>query len=320
MNNAYNAADFDSQSEGASLEGQVVQHKARPEWGPAVLVWRREDKSGFQFEDGQIRAFKDDWLHMLVPIAGTLDPTSQLAILLRRRAELAEEEARGGSKRATKPALPFEEQVRRFRVDHPDGFQSAAWSKDIRGEGETRRLKRFRDPALREVKEILSAKSLGGLVDKEQHEDAWKLAVKAMRGTDLVAPSQLRSVKDLAPEAMPAYTTALFALLHGDGPLEPRFDAHVAAVGRQNCSWQLATALLALVHPKEQVCVRPSNFGIQARLLAPHLRISSVPNGRSYAGWLAMSKNVQQKLVDSNTKPRDLMDVYDFIRLTARTS
>ena len=78
--------------------------------------------------------------------------------------------------------------------------------------------------------------------------------------------------------------------------------------------------MLALMNPEEYVCVRPSNFGTQARLLAPHLRISSVPNGRSYTGWLAMAKNVRQKLVDSGTAPADLMDVYDFIRLTARTS
>jgi hypothetical protein len=283
-------------------------------------VWRREDKSGFQFEDGQIRAFQDDWLHMLVPIAGMLDSTSQLAHLLRRRAELAEEEARGGSKRTVKPALPFEEQVRRFRVDHAGGFSGELWSKDIRGEGETRRIKRFRDPALREAQQLLDKKSLGGLIKKKQHDEAWKQAVKVMRGTDLVAPSQLRAVKELPPEEFPAYTTTLHGLLHGTESLETRFDAHVAAVGRQSCSWQLATALLALVHPQDHVCVRPSNFRTQARLLAPHLRISSVPNGRNYGGWLSMAKNAQQKLVESGLEPRDLMDVYDFIRLTARTS
>ncbi len=319
MKNAQSPADTEKDP-GADLEGQVVQHKIRPEWGPAVLVWRREEKSGFQFEDGQIRAFKDDWLHMLVPIAGTLDPTSQLALLLIRRAELAEEEARDGSKRVAKPALPFEEQVRRFRVEYPEGFAGEVWQKSIRGEGETRRLKRFRNPALKEAQEQLSKKNLGALIKAEQYEDAWKIAIKVMRGTDLIAPSQLKAVKDLEPEMWPGYVNALFNFLHGDEPLETRFDAHVASVGRQNCSWQLATALLALLYPTEYVCVRPSNFGTQARLLAPHLRISSIPNGRSYGGWLAMAKNVQQKLVDSTTVPGDLMDVYDFIRLTARTS
>lgn len=318
MNNAYNAVEPEVDL-AESLEGQVVEHKVRPEWGPAVLVWRREDKSGFQFEDGQIRAFKDDWLHMLVPIAGALDPTSQLALLLQRRAELAEEEARGG-KRSTKPALPFEEQVRRFRVEHAEGFASETWLKGIRGEGETRRLKRFRNPALAEAQDLLSKKSLAALLKGEQHEEIWKVAVKVMRGTDLVAPSQLKSVKEKEPEAMPAYATSVFDLLHGDADMAIRFDAHVMAVGRANCSWQLATAMLALMNPEEYVCVRPSNFGTQARLLAPHLRISSVPNGRSYTGWLAMAKNVRQKLVDSGTAPADLMDVYDFIRLTARTS
>ncbi len=315
-----NTTNVETEVDPVALEGQVVQHKVRPEWGPAVLVWRREGKSGFQFEDGQIRAFQDSWLHMLVPIAGTLDGSSQLAHLLRRRAELAQEEARSGGKRSAKPALPFEEQVRRFLVDFPGGFSGETWLKDIHGEGETRRLKRFRDPALKEAAKVFDAKSLGDQIKGGQQEEAWKQVTKVMRSTDLVTPSQLASVKELQPEAIPGYIDALFALLHGDGPLEPRFDAHVAILGRSNCSWQLATAPLALAYPLEQVCVRPSNFRTQARLLAPHLQVASIPNGRNYSGWLAMAKKAQQRLVDSDLTPRDLMDVYDFIRLTARTS
>ncbi len=302
------------------LEGQVVQHKVRPEWGPAVLVWRRENKSGFQFEDGQIRAFQDSWLHMLVPIAGTLDGSSQLAHLLRRRAEIAAEEARAGGKRVAKPALPFEEQVRRFLVSYPGGFSGETWLKDIHGEGETRRLKRFRDPVLKDAQELMSLESMRGSVDAGSHEDVWKQAVKLLRSTDLVTPSQLAPVKELEGDAIVAYVNALFDLLHGEGPIEPRFDAHVAAVGRQSCSWQLATAMLAVLYPLEHVCVRPSNFRTQARLLAPHLQVASIPNGRNYSGWLAMVKKAQQRLVDSDVVPRDLMDVYDFVRLTARTS
>ena len=64
--------DFSSSFSGSSgniIDTPVVQHRVKPEWGAAVLVWRRDGKSGFQFEDGEIRAFRDDWLHSARSVA-----------------------------------------------------------------------------------------------------------------------------------------------------------------------------------------------------------------------------------------------------------
>ena len=37
----------------------VYVHRKRPQWGYAIVAWEKGDKRGYQFEDGQLRVFKD---------------------------------------------------------------------------------------------------------------------------------------------------------------------------------------------------------------------------------------------------------------------
>jgi hypothetical protein len=114
---------------------------------------------------------------------------------------------------------------------------------------------------------------------------------------------------------------AVADLLHGPASFGARLDHFVTAFERafgRAPGWQLATALPALVHPKEHICVRPTTFREQAKWMSPRLAIPKAPSGASYLRCLSMAKLVSNKLAADAESPRDLMDVYDFMRLTTR--
>jgi hypothetical protein len=66
------------------------------------------------------------------------------------------------------------------------------------------------------------------------------------------------------------------------------------------------------------VCVRPTSFREQAKWMSPRLAIPKVPTGTSYMRALSMAKLVQSRLSELAETPRDLMDAYDFMRVTTR--
>jgi hypothetical protein len=83
-------------------------------------------------------------------------------------------------------------------------------------------------------------------------------------------------------------------------------------------TWQLATAVPALVHPNEHFCVAPNVLTYQARWLAPTLKLSKTPGGQLYVRLLAMASMLIDELNGMGIEPRDLLDVHDFVALTLR--
>jgi hypothetical protein len=142
-----------------------------------------------------------------------------------------------------------------------------------------------------------------------------------LKKTDLVPASELAGVPGDDNERRRVLAGIVTELLHGDGPFNPRFDRFVSsfekAYGRPP-GWQLVTALSGLVHPEEHVVVRPTSFREQAKWMAPRLALPKTPTALGYTRCTSMTKLVWTKLTESAEVPRDLMDVYDFIRVTTR--
>ena len=65
----------------------LVRHTKKQEWGRALLLWRREEKRAYQFEDGSMRVFAERFCSMLQP---ALHPDPVL------RARLQEQAVAGG--------------------------------------------------------------------------------------------------------------------------------------------------------------------------------------------------------------------------------
>ncbi len=82
--------------------------------------------------------------------------------------------------------------------------------------------------------------------------------------------------------------------------------------------WTVITAPMALVHPKEHTCVKPSVFTKQADCTTKPIRPTKLPTARVYRGYLEMVKSLRDALSDTGAPPHDLLDIYDLIWITQR--
>jgi hypothetical protein len=81
--------------------------------------------------------------------------------------------------------------------------------------------------------------------------------------------------------------------------------------------WELATAVAAVYSPNENVCVHPAAFKQQVKVMGGRGSAPARATSAAYTRFLSVARLVANKLKEQNQEPRDLLDVYDFIRLTA---
>jgi hypothetical protein len=206
-----------------------------------------------------------------------------------------------------------------FRELYPKGFQGSKWAREKRGVDTTRRLQRHRDIALVQARKSLCLSRLSSLIEEEEFSAVVDTAIEVGDSTDMISKGKLRSFENLSPSKAQEFARSLFELLHGDGPLAIRFERFVDVLSRvtgKSPSWQLATVFLALVYPKEQLCVKPPTLRSQAACLGRQKTIASMPHAPMYEQLRAMALDVEKRLRDAGYAPRDLLDVYDFMETT----
>jgi hypothetical protein len=106
-------------------------------------------------------------------------------------------------------------------------------------------------------------------------------------------------------------------LLYGDTPYEQRFDRYTAALAGffgEPARWELATALSALVHPTEHVCVSPTIFRQHLKATGSRGTVAARPSSAAYTRLLVIARFVSTQLVAQDEEPRDLLDVRDFMQ------
>ena len=303
----------------------LYQHKKRKEWGFAIMAWERDGKRGYQFEDGELRVFKEGYYQLLEEMSDVANSTAIMARLEAKRASAAKKDDKkkrsGGSRRSGPDIedLPtMGEQVMVFKDLYPQGFDDPKWIKDHRG-GDGRALKRHRAPAIKRAQDSLNKDSLEALINAGQTRSVLERACEVLDKTDLVTKSQVDPLRDTGRDSRLAQ--ALLDFLHGDGDLETRFAMlcrALATATKKPPSWQLATALGALVHPTDFVCVRPSVFSTQSVTMAPRLRPSKSPTSATFVGYCEMARKIQAALINEGLEPVDLLDIHDFIWVTLR--
>ena len=313
------APGSDAVAAGAIDAVQLYQHATRPQWGLAIRVRERDGRYDFQFQDGVMRAIAGDYLHLLETVDRPADETSRAlreltamgGMALARSLRDEESEAR---------TITLDEQVEWFVGQYPDGFDDASWRKKIRGEGQRRRAKSHREPAIAEARELLSRAELDRLIAESRADEVVVRAARIMAATSLITKAQQRPLDELEAIHYGPFAKALRDLLYGDYDLELRV-ARLVQIFRRTptaLSWSAATLWLALVFPEEHICVRPNVLGEQARWMAPLLRVPKRPDGRIYRRLRDMALAVRQELAQRDLPARDLMDIYDFVWCTLR--
>jgi hypothetical protein len=291
-------------------EVAFYRHTRKPKWGIGLIVWERDGKRGYKFEDGQLRIIAEPYYQLMEPAENPPPDSPLMAELQKLRS------ADGSGDDANR--MTFEEQKSVFLEQFPDGFVGDEWRKAYRGRREGRRLKRHREGAIAEAQELLSAQSLDEIISGQKWQELQEKLTTILGSTDLVSRANLEPFRrGVAGEP---FVVALRDVLWGEGDFDARFNELCRQMSMlwSRVPWTMATALLALVRPKEHVCVKPSVFVKQADCSPVTVRPSKQPTPRAYAAYLEMSRQLSSSLSDIGLPPHDLWDIHDFIWVTQR--
>lgn len=302
-------------------DGELYRHKKRPQWGVAILAWDRGEIRAYQFEDGRLRKFKKGYFKLMEKVGEIRGSRDSLIENLTSAAK--EKKDRGGDIETLEPVAPFDAQVRLFTELYPDGFADDEWVKDHRGTPKGSDLKRHRDPAIKAVKENLSQEHCQEWIAEDRHAHLMEAVREILSKTDLVTLKHVRMLKGLDPEETKLLAETIADLLHGEDEYRRRFRGYLRVLGEilgSRPSWRLATALSALAHPQEQVCVRHSAYKRQAAVISPRSRYSRRARVVPYENYRQVAFAVRKRLQAAGHEPRDLLDVYDFIWATLRSA
>ncbi len=286
------------------------RHSRKSEWGLALILWERDGKRAYKFEDGKERIIAEPFYKLLDKTDEEPDSDSALIAAIAR--------LRGGDSDDKADAMEFTEQLAVFLAQYSGAFGTEQWIKDYRGKEGKRRLKRHRVPAIADAQEQFSKSEMERIVDTGAHAELQEKLVEVLGATDLVTKAQLEPFrKGVAGEL---FTRAFHQMLWGDGDLTKRFTELTQQMSMlwPRVPWQVVTAPLALVHPKEHVCVKPSVFSKQADSTTLPIRPTKLPTARVYRGYLEMCKQLRDNLSGHGAPPHDLLDIYDYIWVTQR--
>lgn len=302
----------------------LVTHSRKREWGRALLLWRRDEKRAYQFEDGNMRVFAERFCDFFQP---AVQPDPVLRQKLRERA-IADGHVDGGTAggknkgRSNAPSPTVADQISVFKVLFEGGFQSTAWADSCRFREKGKALKRHVDPALKRSRTELDQELLRGLIAAGTPKLVVERITEVVGSTSLATKTQLDAFRKL--DADEGLATAFVDFLydvggHARGPLN-RLRMALAKHGLKNVPWTVLTAARAFLAPDAHVFVRPSALRAQAKLLAPNFKLPSVPTPDAYARCLEMAIGVRNELTKAGLHPRDLLDVAEFMRVTLSRS
>lgn len=306
-------------SDTVESDATLYRHTKRPEWGVAVIAWERGRTRGYQFEDGNLRKIREGYYKLLEPAEGLGERAELIRANLRK---VVEADADDSDTKVIEAVCPFSEQIELFTELYPKGFQDPEWIEDHR-RTDGSALKRHREPIAEEAQEALSADRFKEHVSGGKHEEMADIIGDLLARTDLVPIAHAKAVRGMDAEEKKTYVEAVANLLHGDAAYEERFKAYLKAMKGlfgERPSWRIATALPGLVYPNEHTVVRRSAFVRQAGSIAPTAGYSRRATVRSYRNFQRVAVGTKERLEAAGQKPRDLLDVYDFVWATLRTS
>lgn len=285
-------------------------HSVRKEWGVGVLAGEKDGKRRYLFENGEERTLASGFDQLMKRVERPT-PEQQLALARLQGVLAGRAKNDGGGAKAFSFALSS--QLVKFRERYPSGFSDPSWIEDVRGgaSGPVR-------TALTAAEERLSAKALDALTSNRSPADAWQVVRDVLTPSGLVPAAQLALTPSSGERGLPL---AIRELLHGTGPYDKRFDRFVAtftAAFGSPPGWELVTALSALVHPVDHVCVEPTTFRKQVKAVSARRSVSAQPSGSGYTTFLSVARLIANKLSEQGEAPRDLLDVRSFIIFTMK--
>ena len=201
---------------------------------------------------------------------------------------------------------------RKFLRLFPAGFRDEtyiAWEREYKWETHRR------------WEEMLGRVEFGRLLRTGAYEE---IAARAIRVEQRSRHSMIFSFEKMAlrdavrsPAGAEAFARALYAFLHGAGPLAPRFNAWVKAVSElprkqtRVLTWPLVTVFGFIAQPDTHIFLKPNVTRAAAIAYGFDFGYESRPNWDTYESLLAFARSVRRDVRDLG--PRDMIDLQSFI-------
>jgi hypothetical protein len=285
----------------------LYAHGTRKDWGASVLAGEHDGKRSYLFETGEERTMgggAHDMMRKVSPLNSEQQATlARLTALVARRRGLPDPSRAAG--------FVLLQQLGDLHKAFPQGFADTAWQSE-------NRAGRLRSTVAAEAQQTLSLKALDAQLKAQQFDALWAAVVAVLRSTSWVPADQFTPPPGVGLGLLAAATREL---LYGSATLEQRVDRFVAAYEtafRRSPRWETATALLALVFPREYVLVDITSFRKQLKALGSKGSLPARPAGASYSRCVNIAGIVSAKLTENGEVAQDLLDVHDFIRFTLK--
>jgi hypothetical protein len=285
--------------------------KKREAWGFAILAFESDDRRGYQFQDGRLRVFKSGYYDLLEAVHPRPEGTPRIVANLKAMLAKTVDDRVKPSKASDKAALSFEDLVSVAKELFPEGFKGEEYDTKVRGSEDKRRLKRHRDPAIRDAQERLAKASFSKL----SPEEARDVLLSVVSLTDLVNAKQIAPLEALPAEHLPELQNGLMHMLYAKGPYEARFERFVQILekGGGAVSWELATAPSALVFPDEHIWVKVTPMKRFLARFSPTLQLTPRATGFSYSRLVTMGGSLVEGLNNAGIEARDFFDIAHLI-------
>ena len=299
----------------------LFRHKKKSEWGVGVLAGEDETRLRLQFEDGTFRTIAKTHDHLLEKVDNpSAETTAALGALLSERQEAMKGPATKSRGPDVSPTEAIATQLERFMAAYPEGFADDKWVKEIRGEGQTRKLKSYRIIGLDAAKP-LGREALKKALAEGTELEVFEAVVGLYKKTDLATvKTDVRPLTQLDEMRRREFAQALAGLLLGEDALNLRVDRFIAELLRLGVkpTWSLVTVPLGFAQPEAHAVIRPATVRKQAQRLGIAAKAPSPPTGRSYQAALQVVRSLDRKLRDRELQPRDLLDVGDFMAVSLK--
>lgn len=167
--------------------------------------------------------------------------------------------------------------------------------------------------------EELGASEMRRLFRARAWTEAASRAVRIESRTNLLFSFEKMALRDAVrnENGARAFSEGIYALLHGRGAPEARFEAWVETIGglprRQTrvLTWPVATVFPFLAQPATHVFLKPNVTRNAARAYGVDFVYASRPSWNTYASLLAFAEELRGDLAD--LAPRDMIDIQSFI-------
>jgi hypothetical protein len=295
----------------ASPAPTLFEHSRRQSWGLGIVLKKQRDRIQLRFQDGRTRTFKHGYYHLIDVVDRPLDVALRVTDALEAMGDV--KPARRSTRRSEQVSL--DEQIALFGRLYEGGFQGDDYVAQHRSDGRRKPLKRHREGLLTLAEPLRTPRGDGNV------EDRFAAAVALVKATDLVGAKERKAFAGIAEDAREGVVDGIDEVLHGEGPLAPRFDRFVrlleTAMGKAP-SWGLATLFRGTVFAKDDLVVRRRAAALQAAWMAPGLAIGPRPMGLVYERLSDMAGRLRETLVEAGLSPRDGLDLIDFMWLTLK--